>query len=133
MGQSHNYAFFTSLPLTGADLTAGGNGWTACRIVGEISEVPSYRKSLEDEDEDGELVGEKHFDKQTVISLTLGVPAAFVFPEKNSVVVIDAAEAPGSRYNGNWQLDQVDPTWKAGDRAEVKIQLRKNEFLTLEA
>lgn len=127
----HNYAYLTRIPFTGADVAAGANDWTACRIVGEVSVMPNYRKNLEDENEDGELVGETHFDLETKIQLTLGIPAGFVMPDKNSVVVLDTADAVGLQYNGNYQLEEIGPVFKSGDRAEVKVTLRKNENLTL--
>lgn len=131
MSQAHNYAFFTRVPLTGAAITMDGNNLDGMRIVGNISVDPKFRKKLEDEDEEGNLVAELHFDKETTISFTLGITENFVFPEPNTVVVLDSDDEFNAVFNGNWLLEEYPSDFKPGERAEVKVKLRKNENMPL--
>ncbi len=131
MSQAHNYAYFTHVPLNGAAITLDGSNLAGMRIVGPISIDPKYLNKLEDKDESNLLVGELHFDAETILTLTIGITENFVFPDKHSVVVIDSDDTFNALFNGNWQLDEFPADFKPGERAEVKIKLRKNENLTL--
>lgn len=132
MSEIYGYAYFTAIPVLGSMLTpAGASALTAARITGDFNENVEHRLNLEDVSEAGLLVGELHDDIQRKISFNLKVTSAFVFPNLHTTVVIAGVASPWTRYNGNWILDQVDPTFKAGDAAEVKVMLRKPANVTV--
>jgi hypothetical protein len=131
---AHSFAYYTGLPLTGANITpAGGSALTTSRIVGDITEENEHRINEEDLDEDAHLVGERHDDKTRKISFTLSVPSGATLPEINTVVTIATAAAFANRYNGVWKIEKIGAAFKADKRVEIPVTLVRHEYLTYSA
>lgn len=126
---THSFAYFTGLPLLGSNITPdGGSAITTCRIVGPITDDDEHRVNEEDENESGQLVGERHDDLKRTINFTIKFPTGFTVPGLNTVFTIAGAGALGNRFNGVWKIAKKPIEFKANGAAELKITAIKNEY-----
>ena len=133
----HAFAFLTGLPFTGTNITldsAGAAMGTTVRIEGGVSYKKTHRHKEEDINESGHLVGERRFDTEETLTLTLKLPTSsppYAAIQPGFKTIIASLTGTASTYNGNWQIEDIGHEWKADGAIMVPVTLRRNESLTL--
>jgi len=137
---SHTYSFLKGLPLKGVDITldsAGAVLGATYRILDVSGYKPAHRIKNEDIDESGKLVGEEQDDLEEKINVKIAVPSGFdptdVVPGYLVTVSLAASHTYKALLDGAWQIDDAGHDFKADERAEITLQLRRNANLTLTA
>lgn len=133
--ETHSFAYYTGLPLAGANLTPEGAGaaLTTSRVAGKVVEENEFKIRNVDENESGQMVGERLDDKTRRIRLTLHIPTGATIPAIGTVITIASASSFSNRYNGVWKIDDIGLAFDAKDRVELPVTLIKHEYFDYSA
>lgn len=133
---NHSFAFVTDLPMTGAHITLDGEGaalGSTYRVIALGDYTTKNRNKEEDEDETGVLKGERKWDVEETLEITLGVPASFNVADMKDGYKLTLALAAGSMkstLDGVWQIDGPSIAFSNKGRTQVKLPLRRNAGFT---
>lgn len=130
---THSFALMTTRPVDVADISYASSAFTACEITSDFKYTPAHKIDLERKNAAGQRVGRKRDDLHETITFTIAVPEAGLDLVLGGVAVIAVGSGYGVKYNGNWELDQLPETYKAGDKGEIEVTLLRSEYLALVA
>jgi hypothetical protein len=140
MAINHAHSFLKGLPLKGVDITfdsAGSVIGATYRILDVSGYKPVNRVKMEDINESGQLVGEYQDDLQETINVKIAVPTGFdptdIKPGFEVTISLAASHTYKALLDGQWQIDDPTHDFKADNRAEISLTLRRNANLSTAA
>lgn len=101
--------------------------------LGASAQISSITRKQSDkinevvENDSGQVVASRHDDQTDMVDATYKITTGYTRPTINAKVIISAS----GQFDGTYRINSFDETKAAKNFVECKIELQKDEYLTL--